>query len=405
MKVKTVVMASLLTVAFSSAIFGAESSFDGNPARIAGYYHSENRDVILLANGTAYIVNKDADKLLDGPEEFSVFSEGDSFIYASDDTYVLFREQKEKGRTENGGVFYAAYLDFSGMEEEIGFHEGNQVRFEGYVFDNDYEVFRRDPLTTFFGVNLGIEATGIIEGNGFATPQEALGAYIEGLKNNDIDQMISTFAVETYVENYSIMKMVERLGSYQPVLGYVPSVSDFSVRLNIEKRRSDIMNSIRNQYLVLQGSPTVIGEDAGKPVVLRGDITAEEVLQELFVSDDIEILGTIEFNDEFFDPTELSGNYGSEINLEFMKKQAAVIGAEDLVSVAAKFYCDGSPVIVTADAVEYNGRWYLNTLSGNIGNLLALNSYIAGTLPLKYDAEGTLSELVGEYGVYELETE
>ena len=41
--------------------------------------------------------------------------------------------------------------------------------------------------------------TGAIEGPGFDSPEEAVSAYLEALKNGDAAGMLSTFAIETYV--------------------------------------------------------------------------------------------------------------------------------------------------------------------------------------------------------------
>ena len=405
MRAKGLVLALLTALipacTLSSAVM-AENANEGNPAQIVGYYHSDEADILMLANGTGYTVDASSDHLLDGPYDFTVFFSGDDFVIAGDESYILFREQKEKGRSEGGGRYYAVYTDFLGMGSEIIFDEGKQVRFGDYIFDNDYTVYLRESLMTFFGENIGVGATGRMEGNGFDTPEDALGAYIEGLIDNSIEEMIAAYAVETYAENFSIVRMTERIGVYQPSYGFIPNISAYSMQLNVEKRRSDIITAIRNQYLVLQGSKTVLGEDAYRAIPLKDwNDSAADLINDLFISDDAGILETIEFNGEFYDPGKLSKNYSAEQNRKYRRRQAEYMGAEDLVSVAAKFYSNTEPVVIMADAVRYDGRWYLSSMSGNIGSLLGLTHYVYGMLPLRYDEEGELSELFGEEVFYE----
>ena len=405
MKAKGLLLALLLVCSACTAAMAGELN-EGSPAMAVGYYHAEDSDIILLANGTGYSVDESSGSLLDGPFDFSVYYSGDDYMLAVEDSYTLFKEQKEKGKKENGGLYYAVYDEFVGMEGETEFYEGSQINFGGYIFGNDYVVYEKDPLMTFFGENIGVGATGRMEGNGFASPEDALGAYIQGMKDNDIDAMIAAFAVETYAENYSLIKMVERLGSFQPSIGYIPNISAYSIRLNIENRRSDITRAIRNHYLALQGSKTIIGEKAYSPVTIMGEYdSASDLLDNLFVSDDTGILDSIVFNDEFYDPALLSDHYSEERNRENLKKQMATIGAEDYTCVVAKFYSNGKPVVIMADAVKYDGRWYLCNMGGNIGALLGLSSYVYGMIPLQYDEEGYLSELFGEYSIYEALTE
>lgn len=152
-----------------------------------------------------------------------------------------------------------------------------------------------------------------MEGEGFFSPEEAAAAYISGLQENDISKMISAFAVETYAANYSLNQMVERLGTYMPSLGYIPPISEFSLQLNTEERRSAIVDAIKGHYLVLTGSGAVLGENAGIAVPLNEYSSSDKLLDSLFVSDDTPYLSQIRFEEEFIDPATLNPNYTSDI--------------------------------------------------------------------------------------------
>ena len=40
------------------------------------------------------------------------------------------------------------------------------------------------------------------EGDGYSSPQEAAQAYIEAFASNDVEGIIKTFAIETYVQHF-----------------------------------------------------------------------------------------------------------------------------------------------------------------------------------------------------------
>lgn len=400
-KIVLMVLGTVLMTGILIASAAGEELQKGNPSKVAGYYHADDLDLLLLANGTGYSVDKDSDNLLDGPYDFSVLFAGDNFIIESDDSFVLFMKQKEKEKSESGGTYYAAYQEYEGLEED-GFDEGKQVRFGGYVFDNDYEVVERNSLISFFGEGITGGSYGKVEGAGYKTPEEALEAYIEGLKNNDVDQMLSAFAVESFAENYSIEKMIERLRAYMPTSGYVPTISDFSLRLNTEQRRAEISRALRNNYLVLTESKAILGDNAGYPIPLSDYETeadenepARALADDLFISDDSSVLGSIEFREEFIDPAKLSDAYNKETVRETMERQMAQYGGQDMESVAALFYCEGEPVFLCADAIQYDGLWYLCSLGGTVSAILGMDANLSGMFPVKYDEEGVLKDALG----------
>ena len=55
------------------------------------------------------------------------------------------------------------------------------------------------------------------ECEGFDTPEEAITAFCEALKEYDFEKALSTFALESYCENYDYAGFIERLRAFQPV--------------------------------------------------------------------------------------------------------------------------------------------------------------------------------------------
>ena len=223
-------------------------------------------------------------------------------------------------------------------------------------------------------------AAGKMEGDGFITPQAALSAYIEGLQEGDIDKMISAFAVETYAVNYDIARFIERTQMYQPTNYFVPSVSDFSVRLNIENQRRLVTETIRRHYLVLQDSPLVVGEQAGYPVQMKDDLdTPQAVIDYMFKSDDI--LGSIQFDGSFISPVLVNDNFIQPRMLNNFKNQADMVHAQGIAFTAAKITCEGRPYLLAMDALQYGGKWYLSAGSFTLASFLDIPYMQGGMAP------------------------
>lgn len=216
------------------------------------------------------------------------------------------------------------------------------------------------------------------EAGGYDTPEKAVAAYLDGLKNTDITQMIETFAVESYVENYDFQAQLERLKAYTPMKDIkFPASTPLSRALNIENRRNSVSDSITRQYLTLccpdlDQIQIISVEDAAA----AADFTeALEQQVKSFKPESIKLLG-------FIPPEELSEHYSVETNQKNMSTLADIYGAEKLESRAAVFELSGKPYLMCLDAVCYQGRWHILQLNGNIGILFGISNQFEGTVPL-----------------------
>lgn len=378
----------LLLIAVAGTTVYASDFVESNPTKAAGYYHSDEYDALLLPSSTGYSISTGT---LEGPFEYSVLNNGDDFLLLldeEDNEVWCFVKQADKAKTESGGIYYAVYTDCVGKAGEIDFREGKHVQFGDYIFDNDYDVYVRDSLSVFLGVD-GATASGIygeIESDGFASPEEAVSAYIKGLQDNDLTEMLSAFAVETYVENYSLAKMVDRVRSYQPTFGFIPTISDFSLELNIEQRRTIITAAIRAQYLVLTNSATINEEYSGRPVLLNDSYeSGDDLVSQLFATEDETYLSDIRFEGKFYNPADFSENYLAETNQKNLEKQAAVINADEIKSTVAGLASAGTEFVLCMDTVRYGDKWFVLDAGGNIGVLLNIDAFHAGLLPIPED--------------------
>lgn len=229
------------------------------------------------------------------------------------------------------------------------------------------------------------EAGTKIEGEGYLTPQEALAAYIKGLQDNDFDEMMSVFAIESVAVNYDLARMVERTRTYSASFGMIPNTDDLSVRLNIESRRKLAADIIKAHYLVLTESPLMEEGNYYEPKILSDEYeSAQALVDELFIPSNGELLKTIRFEDEYFSPAVLCTNYMNSNNLANIDRQAEVVHAQGMTSVAARIYCNDKPYMLLMDAIQYGTKWYLYTGSGNLANMLGVDISHQGLVPMDF---------------------
>lgn len=205
-----------------------------------------------------------------------------------------------------------------------------------------------------------------IEGPGYDTPEDAAKAYLEALKNQDVDAMVATFAVESYVENYDLEVMCERLQAYAPSLDMkLPTSNDYNNSLDVETRKAAIISQIEYQYFIFNVSSvdmesTLLLED-------QPDIVSNmEKETKDYVFADLEITGTME-------PEDLTDIYSSESNQKTIAAQVKPYGVDekDIATVIITFDASGKNWYFCPQLIRYEGKWYVQTLSGNLAGLLS----------------------------------
>ncbi len=227
---------------------------------------------------------------------------------------------------------------------------------------------------------LAEDDAGRIEGPGFDTPEAAVTAYIEAFQQNDLNAMLSTFAMESFVEHYDLAKYVKRIGAYNLNVGYVPNLGEYSAALNLEFRRAQIAGFIRQQYLSFTGATCI----DGMPIPCEKDTPGEEFLASIFATDDAPMLSAIEFEGEILEPSELESvreYYYAKANLNNITLQTTYYGGESFRSFAAMFKINGEPYVLAMDVILYGGRWYNLTPYGILSALMRIDSFSGGLSP------------------------
>ena len=132
-------------------------------------------------------------------------------------------------------------------------------------------------LAAFPALGEGTE-TGAIEGPGFDSPEEAVTAYLEALKNGDARGMLSTFAIETYVSEVDAQAELERYGAFIPTIGIrVPLGGDYQQQVAVAARYGQLAESLAYQWMLFSW-PEGYEEFGGTTISLTEDGSAENKL-------------------------------------------------------------------------------------------------------------------------------
>jgi hypothetical protein len=215
------------------------------------------------------------------------------------------------------------------------------------------------------------------EGKGASSPEEAAKTLIKGLQDQDYEEIVSAFAVETMVENYDLKGLVKRNKSYSfwdnPIT--FPDQSTMSKELNTQKRLNDIFNGIRRLYMTAAYPYT----DVSMTIPISDyNNDAAELLADVF-DGDAEILARISFNGKFISPEELVEYFDPSIdlddlktNLDRSKRRLIFFRGDEVKSLVADLTIDGKEYFLPMDVISYRGKWFVLNLGGTLGLYLGI---------------------------------
>lgn len=240
------------------------------------------------------------------------------------------------------------------------------------------------------------------EGPGWATPEEAVEAYLEGIKEQDLSKMIGAYAVETLVDHFDLQAQVTRLGMYSlSLVPSLPSASGLVRDLNVQSRVSEITRTTIYQMHAL----CLPGQDFTQPVTFGSEGREERI--EVFVSDMDSAFSSVDFSTlqilRFIAPEDISELYMSERNQENIQSQIAPYGADEGRSVVVSFTVDGKVGALCCDAVRYGDLWYMLRGGGNIGAMIGLAAHNGGLIAMDLEELYALREDMSGEGLQMLD--
>lgn len=218
------------------------------------------------------------------------------------------------------------------------------------------------------------------EGSGFDSPEEAVTAYLEAMQEGDVQGMLSTFAIETYVDNVDAQTYLTRMGAFVPDdQEGVPLSNAYAREITISRRYAGLADQLYMQYLYYSW-PEEYGEFTGDALRLNEAGGADAFLSAMSASTFADALAGMEIVG-FADPAALNDNYASQINQETIARQMTSYGCDEVADIAVRLNMGGEEWYQCMWAARYGEKWYNLSLSGNIGALLAIRTNAGGLVP------------------------
>lgn len=224
------------------------------------------------------------------------------------------------------------------------------------------------------------QSGGKIEGKGYDSPEEAVTACLEALRDGDLAKAVSTFAIESFAENFDENANLERMAAYNSLLNALEK--DFGKDYNIALRHEAAARTVYYQYLWFALKDTQYSElvTDGRTLQLPTENEQRELLRTIADPVTLERLQTLEIREimrpeDFLEKADLS-NYQSEANQNNIEKMRRAYGAEQITSRIARVRIDGETYLFYMDLVRYDGKWYVLSEPGNVGKLMGVGSLV-----------------------------
>ena len=210
------------------------------------------------------------------------------------------------------------------------------------------------------------------EGEGYDTPEEAVMAYVEALNRGDVDDMMATFAMETFVDHCDADAYLTRMRASNPTTIYgVPVSGAYSRSLLINERYAQIVNVLMRQYMEISASMN------GMSIALD-DAQAREEMEARFANSPANAWeGNAAFVN-WINPALLNEKIVYPMNMANSATQTAHYGADDIDWKVALLNLNGAPAVLFMQCAKYGDRWYNAELGGLPGMVLGLTVQSAG---------------------------
>ena len=244
------------------------------------------------------------------------------------------------------------------------------------------------------------------EGSGFDTPEEAILAFVEGLQKSNLDQMISTFAIESYCTHYDLAMQMQRLDSFQPSLllmngAISPMANDLMEQISVESRRASVVQTIKMALFNTAADHMSLNEDTTYRDIFESFFNGMPIYGPALGEDGTlsglnEILAAIQNIPDFSGMnvskpismvclSKLNDNYLSQPQLNAFFCQSLPIGADGITDCGIILENEEEAYLLTMSAVRYGDRWYNYDLGGNISSVLIANSNRRGFICADFD--------------------
>ena len=230
------------------------------------------------------------------------------------------------------------------------------------------------------------------EGPGFDTPEMAITAYVKALKSMDLRRIWSTFAIESYVEQYNLEEYLNWLNAYGTTFPQLTSPSnEFSYSGNIQKRLNDVSSS--QQYMInALISGMYISFSSG---YTQGDGNIPEGLNiSQFISFLDKYMATIQRQLEHmavveivlpdglaelarrYGMDEMYERYSDERTQNSIEQKRVISGADEIMEVIVVLDIDNAQYILSPTVARYDDKWFMLYRNSSITIFFEVDPYL-----------------------------
>ncbi|MBQ8399390.1 MAG: hypothetical protein IJX08_05405 [Clostridia bacterium] len=202
------------------------------------------------------------------------------------------------------------------------------------------------------------------EGAGYESAEKAAQAYADAFLAADLDAMIASFAVETFVESYDLDEYVKLRKYYN--YGYTEyafeNSGDFQTKVNYYSRVGDLVNDFKQQYLYL-----VLEEYPGGSMetMAKWEDTAIEQYLDVISDPSFEEKMSKASIHDFLTPETIEGVDASVY--ERTISNYSHLACEEVTSYAIELDFDGEEYYLFVDVGCFDGVWYNISVNSSLG--------------------------------------
>lgn len=197
----------------------------------------------------------------------------------------------------------------------------------------------------------------------FATPEDAISYYLDGVAQNDTGKILEACAIAEMSEQYQAELFVERLGGVM-MLQMMPAPADYPFYRDVNKAQQTarILAQVRNFAYALLSDEDVA---AATPIM---EVDSDRVRK--FITDvDPAQLATIEVTNITPPPVPAASETRYSENSE---RIARIYGADEYTERVVSFTYEGSDYYTGFQLLRYGDNWKVMDQSSPMGNTSAL---------------------------------
>ena len=190
-----------------------------------------------------------------------------------------------------------------------------------------------------------------IEGSGYDSPESALSAYMFALQSGDMAQILSTFAIETFLDNYDLEEYLEYCDAYaRGSTPYLPEKDDYTHKINLMARQNEIVQDLTNMYYTV--SLENYDGNAITPEATEDPEDFRDSLMDEYWLDKIEPI-LIDTNKYYIDSMNPSDDEARRLD-----EKCEYYGCDEIALMVGHVYQGGVSYYFYMDVARYGNKWY-----------------------------------------------